>query len=460
MFKVKRKSIIYLASAGLMAFLGFFTAASVSFAADTTAPKISEIKMVKGDDYGNAPFAVFSWKTNEKTNGKVEYGTVSGVYTKSVAEQKTGLLTHQVNISDLEFDTTYYFKISAIDLANNAAASEEYSYATPIKDPIKILKVKVLDVLADSAIVNVSLNRKAAISVSAKNSNNETEGSAYYLYGEGPYDAESTLLIKGLKPSTDYSLTVNAQYEIYNPNDPDTYPYDLVQAEPLTGTTIKTSPAPEVIKMDKTKGARGTLVTVKGKYFGKDFDIDQQKLVAAVGCDIETDGRTACPAEIVYWNDSEIQFIVNERSQTGIVNILNNYHFEEHLYNRGDYSLLNDDYFPAMALPGPEISDQEKKAMTFSILGAANVKSIVAKSYGCGFSATARKANSRYAKTIRVSKLFRQGDKTDAYFKSVYDLYKTNWKRAPRCEELQFHYDHKTPLQKLTAWLKSRKPKN
>lgn len=38
----------------------------------------------------------------------------------------------------------------------------------------------------------------------------------------------------------------------------------------------------------------------------------------------------------------------------------------------------------------------------------------------------------------------------------MYDAYNSSWGRAPRCDELQFHLDHSTPLDRLTDWLKGQ----
>lgn len=446
---------LYFASAFIL--LGVFAIAPFAFAADTTAPKITDLKMSAVDIYGSVPGVSFSWKTNEKTNGKIEYGTISGSYASSAPETYTGFLKHSVAVTGLAYDTAYFFRVQVTDLSGNIANSNEFTYKTPVQN-LEIASVRILDVNADSAIIQVSLNRKGVIFITAKNEAGETVGNSYYLNGEEAYTDKGAILLKGLAPDTSYTISVGASYEVYNPGDPDTYPYDSITAIPAT-KSLTTASVPEITKVTKSKGAVGSIIAIHGKNFGKDLDLSSQKLIAAIGCPVDSDGATSCAAEIIVWTDSEIQLRVTEKSQSGTIYLLNAYGYDDYLVNRGAISFLETNYFPNVAFPGPDLSDKENAMLKFSVVGISS-GTAVSKAYGCGFSATARKATSRYAKNIRIGKSFKQGDKTDAYLKSVYDLYKTNWKRAPRCEELQFHYDHKTPLQRLTAWLKGRKPKN
>lgn len=434
---------------GLSMFLAAgFVFAPKAFAADTTAPKIIDPKMFTID----APLEVdFSWKTNEKTNGKIEYGTTSGSYTSSVLEtdsvleMHTGLIRHNVLMTTgLAYGTTYYFRIQATDLFGNIANSKEFSWKTPVRE-LKINSVKVLDVNANSAIIQVSFNRKGTISVSAKNESGETVGESYILEGEESFAVRGKVILKGLVPNTSYVVSIAGWYT-----------GSKAEGNPVVMSTsvinvLTTTPVPEITKINKSKGGVGSIISIYGKNFGKDLGLPAQKLVAAVGCPIDWDETTYCAAEIISWTDSEIQVRITNWSKSGIIHLMNAYN--------SDIPYINEHYFPAVVLPWPNISNKGNALFLFSVTDISG-KAAVAKACGCGFSTTARKATSRYAKNIRVKKVFHQGDSTDAYFKSVYDLYEINWKRAPRCEELQFHYDHKTSLQKLTAWLKGGKPKN
>lgn len=79
---------------------------------------------------------------------------------------------------------------------------------------------------------------------------------------------------------------------------------------------------------------------------------------------------------------------------------------------------------------------------------ASRTESNILAAYGCNFSTLNRDET-----TVQVRELFTQNSNTDSYIKSVVEEYKTYFRRDPRCDELQFHLDHSTPLDRLTAWL-------
>lgn len=454
--KTNKKLLIVLFGSLAIFAVGFVFAPKVS-AADATSPKLTDVKMVAVDVFGITPGVSFLWKTDEKTNGKIDYGTVSGSYISSISEIYTGLLEHSAAVTNLAYNTTYYFRVQATDLLGNSVNSKEFTYKTPIQE-LEIKSVKILDVLTDSAIIEVVLNRKGVINITAKNEAGEAVGKSYYLSSESAYTDKGVLILKGFSPSTSYTISVGASYEVYNQNDNDAYPYDLMTSAIMTKSLTTTS-VPEITKVNKLKGVVGSIIAIHGKNFGKDLDHAAQKLVASVGCAISSDGKTSCPAEVVAWTDSEIQLRVTEGSKSGTIYLLNTYGYDDYLINRGDISFLDTYYFPVVALPDSDISAEQNAMLKFTVAGIAS-KVTITKAYGCGFSITARKAVTKHAKSIRIRKLFRQGDAIDTHLKSVYDAYKTNWKRAPRCHELQFHYDHKTPILKLVTWLKGINPKN
>ncbi len=72
----------------------------------------------------------------------------------------------------------------------------------------------------------------------------------------------------------------------------------------------------------------------------------------------------------------------------------------------------------------------------------------VTNAYGCNFSTTVSDDD-----TVKVKSLFTKGSSTDTYLAEVQDDYKKAWGRDPRCDELQFHLDHSTPLSSLVNWL-------
>jgi PKD repeat protein len=91
---------------------------------DTTPPQISDIALVpiSGDSVG------VEWATDEFATSAVLYGTQSGTYSQMVSDS---LYTkqHEVVLSGLMADTTYYYIVRSTDRSGNSATSEEQSFA-------------------------------------------------------------------------------------------------------------------------------------------------------------------------------------------------------------------------------------------------------------------------------------------------------------------------------------------
>ena len=94
-------------------------------AQDTVPPAITGIKVVT---VGEFSFEVY-WETNEPSVGGVEWGT-----SKDYGGSKdvfTGYSTkHYLNITGLERDTLYHFRIYAEDLEGNTARSGDFTVGT------------------------------------------------------------------------------------------------------------------------------------------------------------------------------------------------------------------------------------------------------------------------------------------------------------------------------------------
>jgi len=73
--------------------------------------------------------ATITWTTGESGNSKVEYGTVSGLYTAS-AYSATMTTSHSVPISGLTPDTLYYYRVISNDTYANSGISAQTSFTT------------------------------------------------------------------------------------------------------------------------------------------------------------------------------------------------------------------------------------------------------------------------------------------------------------------------------------------
>lgn len=79
--------------------------------------------------------AIIEWKTNLVAKSSISYGVKPGKYKKKITVSKSRRFKHQAALSDLEPNTTYYYKISAYDsLHKKKTTSKEMSVTTrPLK---------------------------------------------------------------------------------------------------------------------------------------------------------------------------------------------------------------------------------------------------------------------------------------------------------------------------------------
>lgn len=96
---------------------------------DTTPPRETEPPSTTP---GGAGSVKIRWQTNEFSRGTVEYGTAPGQYTRSVSEP-LHVKAHEVTLTGLAADATYYYRITNTDRAGNSARAPERS-VTPGPD--------------------------------------------------------------------------------------------------------------------------------------------------------------------------------------------------------------------------------------------------------------------------------------------------------------------------------------
>lgn len=95
---------------------------------DIIAPMISEVEV--GDVTTSS--VNINWKTNEPTTGNIWYGVVSPVVVGSASTTGSSRLIdeHEMGISGLNANTTYYYVLTSADAAGNTATSSQYSFTT------------------------------------------------------------------------------------------------------------------------------------------------------------------------------------------------------------------------------------------------------------------------------------------------------------------------------------------
>jgi S-layer protein (TIGR01567 family) len=73
--------------------------------------------------------ATITWTTNNDSDSRVKYGTTSGDYEKK-KHDATNETDHSITLTDLDADTTYYFRVNSTDESGNSAESGEYEFKT------------------------------------------------------------------------------------------------------------------------------------------------------------------------------------------------------------------------------------------------------------------------------------------------------------------------------------------
>ena len=105
-------------------------------APDTTPPVITNVQT----PVITSTQVAITWDTNEQADGKVEYGTTSGVYDQTTDTVSLLLKNHLAAISGLARSTQYYFVVVSADANHNPATSTpESTFTTPAGDGVTII---------------------------------------------------------------------------------------------------------------------------------------------------------------------------------------------------------------------------------------------------------------------------------------------------------------------------------
>jgi len=115
---------------------------------DLTPPAISDVTATDITATG----ATITWTTDEPADSQVEYGLTDayGEITPLDADLVTG---HNVNLSGLTDNTTYYFMVRSVDAFANEAVSENYTFATLVLTPPVISEVSSDNITQTTATI-------------------------------------------------------------------------------------------------------------------------------------------------------------------------------------------------------------------------------------------------------------------------------------------------------------------
>jgi len=92
--------------------------------ADTAPPVIKKVSASSESDTS----AVISWTTNEPSSSHVDYGTTVEYGLTATSDELTD--AHSINLSGLEPDTAYHYRVKSKDDAGNEASSADNTFFT------------------------------------------------------------------------------------------------------------------------------------------------------------------------------------------------------------------------------------------------------------------------------------------------------------------------------------------
>ncbi|MES2014355.1 MAG: Ig-like domain-containing protein, partial [Patescibacteria group bacterium] len=102
----------------------YATSTAATITIDNTGPVISSIAST------TAPTtATVTWTSNESSDSKVSYGTVSGAYTISTSSASL-VTSHSIGLTSLSNLTTYYYVVVSADASGNISTSTEKTLQT------------------------------------------------------------------------------------------------------------------------------------------------------------------------------------------------------------------------------------------------------------------------------------------------------------------------------------------
>lgn len=94
---------------------------------DTTPPVISSIA-TSGEN--SSTKQLITWTTNEVADSEINYGTTSSYGTTVTQDASAPVLSHKVELTNLQPSTTYHFQVGSQDPSKNLATSSDMAFTT------------------------------------------------------------------------------------------------------------------------------------------------------------------------------------------------------------------------------------------------------------------------------------------------------------------------------------------
>jgi large repetitive protein len=165
---------------------GNLATSSVTVIIDNDGPVISNVASTTA-----ATTATVTWDTNEASDSKVSFGTVSGTYT-TASSSPASVTSHSIGLAGLTSFTTYYYVVVSADAIGNISTSTEKT-------------LKTTDVSAPTVSITAPTNGStvsgASVSLTSDASDNDVVSSVQFKVNGGTITTDS---------SSPYSATWNS----------------------------------------------------------------------------------------------------------------------------------------------------------------------------------------------------------------------------------------------------------
>ncbi|MDD5341987.1 MAG: fibronectin type III domain-containing protein [Patescibacteria group bacterium] len=181
----------------------------------TAPPAITELPIALADSYT----AVITWRTEREASSFVDFGITSKEWAE---EQGTAQLieAHSVKITGLKPETKYYYQVKSIDIDENVAYSEVYSFVT-LEAP-RVSEVAITDVRLFDAIISWKTNKETTTSLDYGTT---TKYGTTYTDVGGSFTFTHTIKLEKLTDATTYHLRMAGQDSNNNPVQSDDYSF-------------------------------------------------------------------------------------------------------------------------------------------------------------------------------------------------------------------------------------------
>ena len=193
---------------------------------DTSPPIISNISVPSKSD----TTAGIVWTTDEQSDSTVQFGTGTSTWGNYPANQSNGSLVtnHSINLSGLDPNTTYYFRVGSTDASDNTGTSIEMSFTTdpaPDIDAPSMVQFPTINYVNDT--IDVTFNES--------NMQNATT--------EANYAFSPSLLFRSLGGSDDITFVGNNTYRLSMASVPSYLIFTLTVSNITDGADNAVSPS-------------------------------------------------------------------------------------------------------------------------------------------------------------------------------------------------------------------------